>query len=155
MSGIETISNLHFGSKTFRSHTGGPVTTAAFTSHEESEKKMSGIAALKYGCDLKGEMILFCFLIDVAPRGSSPPLLSPWLYLAPLSCTCLKLINHFGIIKYSKEGGAGGRRWQGGGWGRVAAGEARFKNFLNFYGMTACFTSASPSAALCFRLLRE
>lgn len=32
-------------------------------------------------------------------------LLSLWLYLALLSCTCLKLINHFGIIKYSKEEG--------------------------------------------------
>ena len=30
-------------------------------------------------------------------------LLSLWLYLALLICTCLKLINHFGDIKDSKE----------------------------------------------------
>lgn len=67
------------------------------------------------------------------------PCCCPWLYLALLSCTCLKLINHFGIIKYSKEEG-------------IRKGQV--KEFLTFSWHDSLFhicppSSLAASAALC------
>lgn len=82
----------------------------------------------------------------MAPRRSYPavvPVALPGpteLYLSQVN----KSFWHYKIFKGEERGGKeeGGR--VGGG-----SGKARLKNFLNFYGMTACFTYASPSAALC------
>lgn len=159
MSGIETISNVHFGSKTFRSPKGGgPVATAAFTLHEEKEKTNKWNRTFKIWLRVKGGNDSFL----LSDRCGSPRVLTPAvvpvalpgpteLYLSQVN----KSFWHYKIFKGGRCGRCGRAVLAGGRVREVAAGEARFKNFLNFYGMTACFTSASPSAALCFRLLRE
>lgn len=90
------------------------MTTAAFTSHEEKEKKRSGIAALKYGCELKGEMILFCFLIDVAPRGSSPPAVVPVALPGPTELYLSQVNKSFWHYKIFKGGRCGRAALAGG-----------------------------------------